>query len=74
MGRARLEFDLNDEMDRYRFRLATHAMGYRDVINELDQYLRGEVKHKDAKDWPDAQEVREVLWRLMGEHGVDLEP
>ena len=72
MGKATLSFDLDNEDDRYRFQLATHAMGYRDTLAELDEYLRSAVKYKDTKDWPDLYAVREELHRLMGEHGVTL--
>jgi hypothetical protein len=72
MGKATLTFDLDDELDRERFQLATHASGYRDTLAELDEFLRSAVKYQDVKNWPDAQEVRDELYRLMSENGVTL--
>ena len=72
MGKATLTFDLDDELDRYRFQLATHASGYRDTLEELDGFLRSAVKYQDRKEWPDAQAVRDELYRIMNENGVTL--
>lgn len=74
MGKATLSFDLDDELDRDRFQLATHASGYRDTLEELDGFLRSAVKYQDRKDWPDAQAVRDELYRIMNENGVTLHP
>ena len=72
MGKATLTFDLDDELDRERFNMATQAAGYRDTLDELDEFLRSAVKYQDAKNWPDAQQVRDELYRLMNENGVTL--
>ena len=72
MGKATLTFDLNDELDRERFQLATHATGYRDTLVELDEFLKAAVKHNEPQYWPDLYQVREELYRIMGENGVTL--
>ena len=69
-----MTFDLDDELDRYRFALASSASGYRDTLVDLDQYLRGIVKHTEEKDWPDAYAIREKLYEFLAENSVNLHP
>ena len=42
------------------------------VIWELNNWLRGIVKHTEEKDWPDAEKIREHLWEVCNEYDYNM--
>ena len=70
-----LEFDLPEEREEWK--LANEASQWRGVIYTLDMWLRERIKYGvDERKWvkPDVycQEVRDELYRIMGDEDVSI--
>jgi hypothetical protein len=66
--KATLEFDLPEERDE--FEITTKAIDYRNVIVELNEWLRREIKYNDKNEY---EIVRERLWNLLKDYEISLE-
>lgn len=69
--KAILEFDLNEEEYEYRRMITGNAA--HTTLEELDEYLRREIKYSDthSEDVFEAFEaIREKLWQLRQDNGV----
>lgn len=55
--------------DRGEVRTMLNAQRYKDALREMDEYLRRAIKYDD-KPW---QEVRDALYTILGECGVELD-
>lgn len=64
---ATLQFNLPDEQTD--FELAVHALDWRNVVFDLDQWLRDCIKHHNM---PEYQPVRDHLNRLCVESHLNL--
>ena len=58
-----LEYNLPEE--RFDFEIATKAMDYRNVIEELNEWLRREIKYNDNHEY---EKVRKVLLELLDDY------
>ena len=72
---AILKFNLPEE--RPEFELAVNAVKWYSVCWDMGQYLRGQTKHA-PDDMPEEEykalvRVREELYRIINENGVDLD-
>ena len=70
-----LEFDLPEETPEWK--LANEARSWYDVVYDLDQWLRERIKYgAEKRKWvkPDVycQEVRDELYRIMGDEDVSI--
>lgn len=70
---AALEFEFGEEQAD--FLLAVKALDLALSLWDVDQHLRSKLKYEELEDdVHDAlQEVRDKLWEIMGERGVDLD-
>ena len=73
MVTAILKFDLNTE--RYEHELALHGADWSFVVMELDNWLRGKLKHGNLHPEADAalQSARDLLYDWMAHYGVSLD-
>ena len=62
-----MKFDIPEENDE--FNLRHNGPTYYDILWELDQWLRTQIKHNDKNEF---QEVRDQLWDLLDEEGIQL--
>lgn len=69
---ATINYDLTDPDARDAFRLAMDAPRWQSVVWNLDQFIRGQTKHTEPKDWPDAHRIREELHDLMTAEGIEF--
>ena len=72
---AKLQYDLTDPQARSEFKRALFGGEAHEVIWNLDQWLRGEMKYKDLTPDKDAafDEVRTKLRELCSDCNVDVE-
>jgi hypothetical protein len=68
MPKVTKEFKLPEEQTE--FEISNNASGYLSVIWDLDQMLRNKIKHEDAGE--DYQTIRDYLWELIRDAGVDI--
>jgi hypothetical protein len=70
--KAILEFNLPEEDEEYRH--AVHGIDYSIVIDEIDNYLRGQLKYNCDNLSEEVQAalqlVRDKLWEEMNERGL----
>jgi hypothetical protein len=62
-----LEYNLPEE--RFDFEIATKAMDYRNVIEELIEWLRREIKYNEKGEY---EKVRTVLLNLLEDYEITL--
>jgi hypothetical protein len=67
--KAILRFNLEDPVDESRHNLCLKALELALVLNEMDNWLRGEIKYCDKNDY---QVVRDKLHEFMVGHSIDL--
>ena len=67
--KAILEFNLPDE--NFNYMNAVFASNWRQVVNELDDWLRNEKKYQD-NDIIATSDVRSKIFELMNDNGVSL--
>ena len=70
---AILHFDLEEPEGERRLRECLDAPNVKSALRELDQWLRGQIKHTDREDVDTLQEARDRLWVALGDHGVNLD-
>jgi len=68
MAQGTLVFCLSEE--RTQFMRAVHSTDMAIVLWDLDEWLRGKIKHEDREDW---QEVRDKLHELLEDNSIDLD-
>lgn len=70
--KARLTFTLPEEESE--FRLALDGGRYKRVVQELDEFLRVQLKYSDMPECErEAHEkLRNKLYKLLEQHGLDL--
>lgn len=70
--KATLEFDLPDED--IEFDLAVNAGNWHAVVADIDEFLRGKIKHGDEgeKETEVYSKVREFLYQAVEDCGVTL--
>lgn len=84
MAKAKLEFDMTDEIDVVTFnKISTYMLNYDDTMTKLanaimrfDQdFLRSKIKYEEISDdqYEAFQEAREQLWKHVKESGIDIE-
>jgi len=66
--KAILEFTLPDESDEHQ--TALDAGLWKAAVWDLDQWLRTNAKH--GEDSIKASDAREELYRILGDHGLEL--
>lgn len=73
MAKAILEFNLPEETIEHR--LAVNAGNYYSVLWDIDQYLRGKLKHGDLKgeQYEVLDKTREEIRDLMSSYNVTFE-
>lgn len=73
MPKARIEYDLPDES--WQYKCANNGTSLFCILTDIDNYLRGKLKYgHEYKSADDAlEDVREELWKLMVEEGVNLD-
>ena len=73
--KAKLEFNLPE--DSVEFEMATNASYMHSVIWDMDQWLRGKIKHapNDMSDdkYETYSECREMLIKLITENNINLD-
>lgn len=67
--KATLDYDLTDCDDEIALRRALKATSYLVTLEELDEWLRGQIKYHDKNEF---QPVRDELHNLLTEHDVQL--
>ena len=67
---AVITFDLTDPDAKIAHARAVAADDMASVLWDFDQYLRGEAKYKGDEV---AEKIRDKLWEIMNEHGIDLD-
>lgn len=65
--RAYLKFDLDKE--RPEFEIALAGQKLLSAIQELDNWLRDEVKYRNREN---LQEIRDKLSEILQDHGLDI--
>lgn len=72
-----LEFNLDDSADMEAYLRAVKSTKLALVIWDMDQYLRGEIKHApdsmSDEVYKTLQETRDKLREIMSEHSIDLD-
>lgn len=68
-----LKFNLPDERDE--FKMACSAGAMHSVLWDMDQWLRNQLKYGNPFESADTalQAARDELFRLLNDHGVQLE-
>jgi hypothetical protein len=66
-----LAFQFNLPEEQEDFDIIAHAMGWRNAVWHLDEWLRQQTKHADNPS-PVYAQVREQLWEFMKSQNVDL--
>ena len=67
---AKLEFPLPE--CREEFEAAVHALDYRSVLWDLDQWLRNKIKHGSEHDEATLEVVRKYLHECLDDHNLNL--
>jgi len=72
MPKTILEFSAEEE---HELEMCQNGMRYHSIIWELQQYLRGEMKHGDLTDeqYQSYQKIRTKLFDLIDEYKAHLE-
>lgn len=71
---VKMIFDFDNEDDRLRYEQMNKASAMLEVLWDIDQHLRGKLKHSELKDADtELQECRDKLYELMGENGISLD-
>lgn len=70
--KAALRFDLPEEEDEHK--AALHGQDYKSVLESLDIYLRGQMKHGGLSEAEYAafDDIRGKLHHFLEEYGVDI--
>jgi hypothetical protein len=73
--KAILEFDLNDNEDQVAHMRAIKALDMALTLWDIDQYLRGQIKHGliDDSAHKALSTTRDTLYSLMNNRNVDLD-
>lgn len=69
MSKAVLRFKLPEEQEE--FGMALHGVDYRSIIVDLDYWLKAQIKYGDNSQFTGPQEVRDKLWEIVIEYGVE---
>lgn len=67
MPKATITFNLPEEQEEYTTTM--NAGHFHSVLWDFDQWLRGEIKYKDRKEF---MEVRDKLYELIHDEGIEL--
>ncbi len=62
---ATLTFDLTDPEARVEFNIACRARDVRAALNDFDNYLHDEIKHKNVELRDGAESIRARLYEIM---------
>ena len=77
MGKATLEFDLNDHDDKMAHLRAVKSTDLALSLWDMDGYLRGKTKHApdsmSSEVYDTLQDVRDKLYEIMNKHSIDLD-
>ena len=70
--KAILKFEIPEE--REEFELACNAVKYSIVLSDIDNYLRGKLKHAELTDeqYKVYEDVRVQLWEYIQSEGIQL--
>ena len=69
---ATLHFYFDDPYSMFRFKMCNQAQSVRNVLFDFDEWLRSQVKYAEREDSDTLQEVRDKLWELFDDEGIDL--
>lgn len=70
MPKAILEYNLPEEKDEYQ--LALNAASYQAALQELDNWLRAQIKYANRADSTTLQEVRDKLYWFSEVEGISI--
>lgn len=75
MAEVWVRLDLEQEEDRDKLNFMLRGWMYRSVLWDLDQHLRAMIKYQDLTEeqYNALQGVRDKLWELINEEGIDIE-
>ena len=68
--KAIFEFDLSDLGDKERFDECMRASNYFAALLEMSEYLRGQEKYHEEKDWPSLSDIRKRFYQICEERDV----
>lgn len=75
MAKIYVQLDPDEPEDKDKLDLMTNGWKFRSALFEMDQYLRNRLKYdaleKDIR--AQLQAVRDKLWEIVGELGVEIE-
>lgn len=69
MPRSYISFNLPEEQEE--FEICMNASKYKNVLYDIDKYLRNLAKHHDKKT-VSIEEVRNLIYKLAEEEKIDL--
>ena len=67
---VKMEFPLPE--CREEFEMASHGADYKSVLRELDEWLRGKVKHGSQYDNETLKAIRDYLYECMDDRNLTL--
>ena len=72
---VKVKFDLNDEDDKFNYKLFNQSRGMFFVLLEVKDLLRKILKYETLDDITEAkvEEIRDLFFQSMDEHGVNLD-
>jgi hypothetical protein len=67
-----MRFDLPEEDDEHK--AALHGQDYKNVLESIDHYLRGQMKHGGLgeAEYAAFEDIRGKLHHFLDEYGVDI--
>lgn len=61
------EFEIEEHLER----LVNYKKSYLAIV-DFSNYIRNIIKHTDAKDWPNAEQIRDKLFEFAKDEGADF--
>ena len=68
--KAVLEFNLDDESDRYQHGIAVNAGNLARLVDELNGWLRDQIKYHNRNEF---EELRRQLYQMAKDYSLDLD-